>query len=51
MGGAARAHVEAKFDRDANLPAVVEALAEAGILRLVSAASGSEEGRSLRAVA
>jgi glycosyltransferase involved in cell wall biosynthesis len=52
MGGAARAQAAAKFDRDANLPAVVEALAGAGILPLASvAASGSEEGRSLRAVA
>jgi glycosyltransferase involved in cell wall biosynthesis len=52
MGGAARAQVAAKFDRNANLPAVVQALAEAGILRLASAAaSGSGDGRSLRAVA
>jgi hypothetical protein len=44
--------VAGKFDRDVNLPLVVEALAEAGIVRL-PAAEGSVSGdkRNLRAVA
>lgn len=52
MGTEARVQVETKFDRDANLPAVVDALVGAGIIHLPSAAAaGSDEERSLRAVA
>jgi glycosyltransferase involved in cell wall biosynthesis len=53
VGRAARGRVEAKFDSDANLPLVVEALAEAGILHVPgrSIDGGSGDERSLRAVA
>jgi glycosyltransferase involved in cell wall biosynthesis len=54
VGGAARERVAGKFDRDVNLPLVVEALAEAGIVRSLSAegsVSGDGDKRNLRAVA
>jgi glycosyltransferase involved in cell wall biosynthesis len=48
IGEAGRARVAACFERSANLPRVVEALVEAGI---VAPAQGSRDRRSLRAVA
>ncbi len=53
VGRAARRRVEAKFDSDANLPIVVEALTEAGILHVPgrSIDGGSGDEQSLRAVA
>ena len=51
MGDAARARAAARFDRDANLPAVVEALAGAGIVDLPPAPPATEEEPRLQAVA
>lgn len=48
VGGAGRARVAACFERGANLPRVVEALVEAGI---VAPAQASGDSRALRAVA
>ena len=49
---AARGQAAGKFNRDVNLPLVVEALAQAGIVRLPFAeGSVSGDERSLRAVA
>jgi len=52
VGGAGRARAAGKFDRNVNLPLVVEALAQAGIVRLpLAEGSVSEDERRLRAVA
>jgi hypothetical protein len=48
IGEAGRARVATRFERKANLPLVVEALVEAGI---VAPAHASGDRRSLRAVA
>ena len=48
VGEAARSRVAARFERSANLPDVIEALVEAGI---VGSAQASGSSRSLRAVA
>ncbi len=52
VGSAARERAAGQFDRDVNLPLVVEALAQAGIVRLPFAEGNvSGDERSLRAVA